>query len=267
MPADTETTTIAEPELFTEEVAGRRLECAWHPPARPGRPDLVMLHEGLGSLAMWKDVPGALAAATGCGVLAYSRYGYGKSTPLAAPFGTDYMHREALEALPELLHKRGLERPVLFGHSDGASIALIQAGGGDRALAGLVLEAPHVFVEDLTVASIETAKEVFATTDLKDKLARYHDDPERTFRGWNDIWLHPDFRAWNIEEYLPGVSVPVLAIQGRDDEYGTMAQIDAIEAGVAGPFERLELDDCKHSPHRDRRDAVLTATARFLDSL
>ncbi len=263
MPPDS----IAGPERFTERVAGRALECAWYPATADGLPPIVMLHEGLGSLAMWKDFPAALAQATGAGVLVFSRYGYGRSTPLEAPFATDYMHREALETLPALLDRRGIERPLLFGHSDGASIALIHAGGTDRRLAGLVLEAPHVFVEELTVASIETAKTVFETTDLKDKLGRYHDDPERTFRGWNDIWLHPDFRAWNIEEYLPRIETPVLAIQGRDDEYGTMAQIDAIEHGVAGRFERLELDGCKHSPHRDRREAVLDATREFLVGL
>jgi pimeloyl-ACP methyl ester carboxylesterase len=226
-----------------------------------------MLHEGLGSRAMWKDFPAALAEATGAEVLVYSRYGYGASDPLEAPFAADYMHREALESLPALLDALAIERPILFGHSDGASIALIHAGMQARPVAGVILEAPHVFVEDLTIASIEQAKTVFETTDLEAKLGRYHADPGRSFRGWNDIWLHPDFRAWNIEEALPGIDVPVLAIQGADDEYGTLAQIDAIEAGVAGPFERLVLEDCKHSPHHDRREAVLDASARFVGEL
>lgn len=255
---------------FFEEIEGVRLECAWVTPAGgadPARPTIVMLHEGLGSLAMWKDFPAALADAVGARVLVYSRYGYGRSTPLAAPFAVDYMHREGLEALPRLLDRLGIEAPVLFGHSDGGSISLIHAGGARRPVAGVVLMAPHVFVEDLTVASIEQAKQVFATTDLVEKLSRYHDDADRTFRGWNDIWLHPDFRAWNIEEYLPQVAAPVLAIQGADDEYGTLAQIDAIEAGVAAPVKRLVLEGCKHSPHRDRREAVLEATAGFVASL
>ncbi|MEQ8604844.1 MAG: alpha/beta hydrolase [Marivibrio sp.] len=257
-------------EPFFEEIEGVRLECAWLTPsagADPARPPIVMLHEGLGSLAMWKDFPAALAEAAGARVLVYSRYGYGRSTPLAAPFGVDYMHREALETLPRLLDRLEIDAPVLFGHSDGGSIALIHAGGAARPVAGIVLMAPHVFVEDLTVASIEQAKEVFETSDLVDKLGRYHDDPDRTFRGWNDIWLHPDFRAWNIEEHLPQVAAPALAIQGADDEYGTLAQIDAIERGVAAPVERLVLERCKHSPHRDRRDAVLEATAGFVAGL
>jgi len=266
-PDDAAAATVAP---FFEEIEGLRLECAWVTPAAgpaPDRPTIVMLHEGLGSLAMWKDFPSALAEAAGARVLVYSRYGYGRSTPLAAPFGVDYMHREALETLPRLLDRVEIDAPLLFGHSDGGSIALIHAGGASRPVAGIVLMAPHVFVEDLTVASIEQAKQVFATTDLVDKLARYHDDADRSFRGWNDIWLHPDFRAWNIEAYLPHVAAPVLAIQGADDEYGTLAQIDAIQAGVAAPVERLVLEGCKHSPHRDRRGAVLEATAAFAAGL
>ncbi|MCR9219182.1 MAG: alpha/beta hydrolase [Alphaproteobacteria bacterium] len=260
---------VREPDRFFQTAAGRRLECVRHRPAAPaaGAPPVVLLHEGLGSVAMWKDFPAALAEAAGAEVLVYSRYGYGRSEPLQAPFGTDYMHREALESLPALLDALEIERPVLFGHSDGASIALIHAGAAQRPVAGLIVEAPHVFVEDLTIASIEEAKQVFETTDLARRLAKYHDDADRSFRGWNDIWLHPDFRTWNIERCLPGIAAPVLAIQGADDEYGTLAQIDAIQAGVAGPVERLVLERCKHSPHRDRREAVLEASARFIAAL
>jgi pimeloyl-ACP methyl ester carboxylesterase len=173
------------------------------------------------------------------------------------------MHDEALESLPAFLAALEIDAPVLFGHSDGGSISLIHAGaiGG---VAGLILEAPHVFFEDISVTSIAAAKTAFAATDLKKRLARYHADAEATFRGWNDIWLHPDFRAWNIEEYLPKVGCPVLAIQGRNDEYGSMAQIEAIERQAAGAVELLRLDHCGHSPHRDQPAAVLQAVREFV---
>ena len=227
-------------------------------------PALVFLHEGLGSVALWRDFPAKLAAATGHPAIVYSRYGYGASDRLKAPRGVDYMHREALETLPGLRQALGLEDVILIGHSDGASIALIHAGSGRWPVRALILEAPHVFVEDVSVASIAAARQAYATTDLRRRLARYHDDVEGAFRGWNDIWLAPEFRAWNIEEYLPGVRRPVLAIQGADDEYGTLAQLDAIERAVAGPFERLVLAECKHSPHRDQEEAVLAAMGGFI---
>jgi pimeloyl-ACP methyl ester carboxylesterase len=217
-----------------------------------------------GSVALWRDFPAKLAAKTGAATVVYSRYGYGKSDPIAAPHAPNYMHKEALEALPELRQKLGLDNPILIGHSDGASIALIHAGSGRWPVRALILEAPHVFVEDVTIASIEAAKDVYRSTDLRQRLARYHADPDSAFRGWNDIWLHPDFRRWNIEEVLPGVRCPVLAIQGADDEYGTLAQIDAIERGVRGRFERLVLASCKHSPHRDQEAATLAAMADFI---
>lgn len=248
-------------------VRGHRLEYQQIARARPGAPHLVFLHEGLGSLALWKDFPAELAAATGAPALVYSRYGYGQSDPIAAPRQVDYMHAEALEALPELLGALGIPNPVLIGHSDGASIALIHAGTGRWLVRALVLEAPHVFVEDLTVRSIEAAREVYRTTDLRERLARYHADPDNAFWGWNNIWLDPAFRSWNIEAALPGITVPVLAIQGADDEYGTLAQLDAIERGVRGPFERLVLPECKHSPHRDQPKATLEAMARFIARL
>jgi pimeloyl-ACP methyl ester carboxylesterase len=229
-----------------------------------GAPTLILLHEGLGSIALWRDFPAKLAQATGCPAVVYSRYGYGRSDPLGGPRGVDYMHREALATLPELRTALGLDEVILVGHSDGASIALIHAGSGRWPVRGIVLEAPHVFVEDVSIASIEAARIAYDTTDLRDRLARYHADVDSAFRGWNDIWLDPDFRAWNIEDVLPGVRCPVLAIQGADDEYGTLAQIDAIERGVAGRFERLVLPDCKHSPHRDQEQAALAAMARFV---
>lgn len=252
-------------ERFFEAVTGHRLECEFHPGAEPV---LVVLHEGLGSVAMWRDFPAKLAEATGHAVLVYSRYGYGKSTPCTTyPVGDRYMHREALEALPALLDARGIDRPILIGHSDGGSIALIHAGGAGRAVAGVVTLAAHVFNEDVCVASIEQAKTAFETTDLKDKLGRYHDDPEGAFRLWNQAWLAPSFRAWNIEEYLPGIACPVLAIQGEDDEYGTAAQIEAIGRQVAGPVETLMLPRCRHSPHKDQPEETVRRIAEFVSKV
>lgn len=242
-------------------IGGHRIHYERIDGARTEAPTLVFLHEGLGSVALWRDFPAKLAERTGCPAVVYSRYGYGKSAPIAAPRGVDYMHIEALEALPDLRAQLGLDNPILIGHSDGASIALIHAGAGRWPVRALILEAPHVFVEEVTVASIADAKTAYATTDLRQRLARYHDDLDSAFRGWNDIWLDPAFRAWNIEDALPGVRCPVLAIQGADDEYGSLAQIDAIERGVAGPFERLVLAGCKHSPHRDQEAAALDAMA------
>jgi pimeloyl-ACP methyl ester carboxylesterase len=234
-------------------------------PGRPGAPTLVLLHEGLGSVEMWRDFPQKLAAATGAPLVVYSRYGYGRSEPIAAPHGPRYMHDEALLALPELRRALGLDDVILVGHSDGASIALIHAGSGRWKVRALVLEAPHVFVEEVSIASIEAARRAYETTDLKERLARYHADAESAFRGWNDAWLSPAFRDWNIEEYLAGVTCPVLAIQGAEDEYGTMAQIAAIERGVKGPFQKLVLRRCKHSPHRDQEATVLEAMAEFVE--
>jgi pimeloyl-ACP methyl ester carboxylesterase len=228
-----------------------------------GLPTLVFLHEGLGSVALWKDFPDKLAAATGAPALVYSRYGYGKSDPLDGPRAVDYMHVEALEILPELRRRLGLGDVVLVGHSDGASIALIHAGAGRWPVRGLILEAPHVFTEQAGLDRIAAATRAFEDIDLAKRLARYHDDPDGAFRGWNEIWLHPDFRAWNIEKYLPQIVCPVLVIQGVDDEYGTLAQLDAVERGVRGPFERVVLADCKHSPHRDQEAATLAAMARW----
>ncbi len=228
---------------------------------------LVFLHEGLGSVALWKDFPGKGVQATGCPAIVYSRYGYGKSDRLAEARGVDYMHREALEVLPELLDALSIRNPILIGHSDGASIALVHAGTGSRPVRGLVLLAPHVFVEDITVESIAAAKVAFENTDLPAKLARYHDDAESTFRAWNDIWLHPDFRRWNIEEYLPGVTCPALLIQGEDDQYGTVAQVKAIARQVSGPVETLILPNCAHSPHVDQKEATLEKIAHFVARL
>ncbi len=231
-----------------------------------GAPMLVFLHEGLGSMAMWKDFPARCADATRCGLLVYSRYGYGKSDSLREARRVDFMHDEALNALPELLDKLGVERPILFGHSDGASIALIYAGGAGREVRGLILMAPHVMVEDVGLRRIEQAKQAYESTDLREKLARYHADPDSAFRGWNEIWLDPDFRAWNIEEYLPRIGCPVLAIQGEDDEYGTMEQIERIERAIPRA-EVMRLKACGHSPHRDQPDPVIERVAQFVNEI
>lgn len=239
-----------------------RLEYEWIRAYRASTPPIVMLHEGLGSVAMWKEFPRELSAATGRDVLAYSRHGHGRSSMLAAPHMPDYMHREALTVLPCLLDTLGVEAPILLGHSDGASIALIHAGGTARAVTALVLLAPHVFIEELSIESIAAAKLAFATTDLRKRLARYHDDVDSTFRGWNDIWLHPDFRRWNVERYLPRIACPILVIQGRDDEYGTTEQLERIARGARN-VEILVLENCGHAPHRDQPQAVLDAAVRF----
>ena len=243
--------------------AGHRLEFEQFDGAAD-RPTLILLHEGLGSVALWRDFPGKLAQATGAPLVVYSRRGYGQSEALAAPRMPRYMHDEALVVLPELRRALALEDVVLVGHSDGASIALIHAGSGLWPVRALILEAPHVFVEDVSVASIAAAREAYATTDLRQRLQRYHADVDSAFRGWNDAWLDPAFRDWNIEAYLPGVFCPVLAIQGANDEYGTLAQIAAIEHGVKGRFEKLVLAGCKHSPHRDLEEVVLQAMAGFV---
>ena len=244
-------------------VAGHRLECL-RIPGPDSAPALVFLHEGLGSLAMWKDFPERVAGATGCSALVYSRPGYGQSSPAALPRMPDYMHMEAQRILPALLDRLGIVDPLLIGHSDGASIALLHAGSGKRPVRALIALAPHVFVEDMSIASITEVRRQYETTDLREKLARRHADPDAAFRGWNDIWLSPGFRGWNIEACLAGVRCPLLLIQGLDDEYGSTAQLDAIERRAGGKVARLELTDCRHSPHRDQPDATVAAIAEFV---
>jgi pimeloyl-ACP methyl ester carboxylesterase len=224
-----------------------------------GEPTLVFLHEGLGSLGLWRHFPAQVAARTGCGALVYSRAGNGHSDVLTEKRGVRYMHDEALKVLPGILLEESIADPIFIGHSDGASIALIHG----RAKA-MVLMAPHVFVEDKGIAAIEATQRAYETTDLRARIARHHADGDKTFYGWNEIWLDPAFRDWNIEEHLPKIRCPLLLIQGADDEYGTLEQLDRIERGVKGPVERLVLDNCGHAPQRDRADATLDAIARFV---
>jgi pimeloyl-ACP methyl ester carboxylesterase len=226
-------------------------------------PTIVMLHEGLGSVAMWKSFPEQLAGATRSSVVVYSRHGYGRSAPLKAARSIRYMHEEGLNVLPQFLDALGIVNPVLFGHSDGGSIALIHAGASGRKVAGIVALAPHVFVEEISVTSISAAKTAYESTSLRERLARYHDDVDGAFRGWNDIWLDPAFRAWNIERFLPRIECAVLAIQGEDDEYGSMEQIERI-ARAAPDVELLKLANCRHSPHNDRPDAVLERVSGWI---
>lgn len=227
------------------------------------RPPIVMLHEGLGSVALWKRFPDEVARATGRAVFVYSRYGHGQSDALTGPRDVRYMHEEALLALPGFLDALGIENPILLGHSDGASIALIYAGAKPDAVSGLIVLAPHVFVEDLLVASIAAKKRAYEMTDLRTKLARYHADAGGLFRGWNSIWLDPAFRSWNIEAYLPSIEVPVLAIQGVDDEFGTMEQVHRVAHG-ARDVKVIELEDCGHSPHRDQPVRTLAGIADYV---
>ena len=239
-----------------------RIEHAWV--GAGNGPVLVFLHEGLGSLAMWRDFPAWLCAAAGMRGLVYSRPGYGRSTPRAADeaWGLDFMHQQAHEVLPALLQALGVQQPPwLFGHSDGGSIALLHAARFPTA--GAIVLAPHIMVEDLSVASIEQARVAYESTDLRQRLARYHDDPDSTFYGWNRIWLHPPFRQWSIEDEIGVIPCPLLAVQGLDDEYGTLEQIRGIARRVP-QTQLLELAQCGHSPHKDQPELMLEAATRFL---
>lgn len=240
-----------------------RLEYRDFPATDEGQPTLLLLHEGLGCVAMWRDFPAKLAAASGCRVVVWSRPGYGASQAYPEPRNLRYMHREAEESLPALLAALQIERPILIGHSDGGSIALIFAGAFPAVPRGIAVMAPHEFVEDVTLAGIRSARVVWETTDWPKKLGRYHHDAPRVFSDWNDTWLSPPFRDWNIEEYLPKICCPVLAMQGEDDEYATMRQIDAIAEQVPGT-QLIKLPNCGHTPQRDQEVAVLAALVGFI---
>jgi pimeloyl-ACP methyl ester carboxylesterase len=232
------------------------------PPDRA--PTIVMLHEGLGCVALWRDFPQKLAVATGHGVFAYSRAGYGGSDSVDLPRPLDYMSREARFSLPAMLDAIDFRRGILLGHSDGASIAAIYAGEhSDERVKGLILMAPHLFTEEMGLASIAEARRAYETSDLRAKLAKYHAHVDCAFRGWNDAWLDPGFKAWNIEDAIGRWRVPALVIQGADDQYGTLKQVRAIEARSPMPVQSLILEACRHSPQFDQPEATLEAIVRF----
>jgi pimeloyl-ACP methyl ester carboxylesterase len=245
-------------------LGGQRLEYRMLGP-RPGdAPTLVLLHEGLGCVGMWNDFPQKLQAATGCGVFVYSREGYGQSSPAKLPRTLAFMHDEARQTLPRVLDAIGLQRGLLVGHSDGASIAAIYGGSvQDHRVSGLVLMAPHFIVEDVTIASIREFRQAYDTTDLRARLARYHADVEATAHGWSDVWLQNDFRQWDLTEDLAYIRVPVLIIQGEDDQYGTMRQIEIAQEECYCPVEVLMLPDTKHVPHKEAPERTLAAIVDF----
>lgn len=256
---------MAQTEQFIE-VEGHRLHTRWIDDSGQHATPLVFLHEGLGSIDLWRDFPGEVVAGSGNSALVYSRYGHGWSDTLEQPRTPDYMHREAQAVLPSLLEAFDVELPILIGHSDGASISIIHAGSG-HPVAGLVLLAPHVFVESDGLASVRSVRASFPGSEMAEKMAKYHTNAEATFRGWAEIWLNPAFRIWNIEEYLGGIHCPVLLIQCHDDEYGSSAQLNAIESGVSGPVERLILPGASHSAHLEHPEVVTARVTEFIERI
>lgn len=259
---------MSEAEFASIDWQGRpvRIEYQRISPELTHRPLLVFLHEGLGSVAMWRDFPQRLCEGANLRGLVYSRPGYGASTPREPDerWAVDYMHRQAWEVLPALFEALQVrDKPWLLGHSDGGSIALLYAARFPSSVGGLVVVAPHILVEEYGLKSIRQARDAYATTDLRDKLSRYHQDVDSAFWGWNHIWLHPEFEAWNIERELSAITCPVLAVQGLDDEYGSIEQIRGI-ARLAPQTQLLELPDCRHSPHRDQPTLLMGAVGRFI---
>jgi pimeloyl-ACP methyl ester carboxylesterase len=247
------------------DIGALRLEYRCIGPRPDSAPTIVMLHEGLGCVALWGDFPDRLQKATGCGVFVYSRAGYGQSSPVQLPRPLTYMHDEARDTLPALLETIGFRHGVLFGHSDGASIAAIYAGTHqDHRIGGLVLMAPHFFTEDMGIAAIVEAKKAYETTDWRAKLARWHADPDNAFKGWNDAWLDPDFRKWDITEQLAYIRVPILIVQGEADKYGTVRQIETAQEACYCPVEVALLPGAKHSPQREAPEATLKAVSEFV---
>ena len=242
-------------------VDGRRIEAIELPGDAARRP-LVLLHEGLGSVGLWRDFPAALNAATARRVIAFSRFGHGRSERPPRPRTPAFFHEEALEVLPALLPQLDADEPILVGHSDGGSIALIHAAY--HPVTALALIAPHVFVEDVTVDEIRRTRELYETGGLRERMARHHDDPDAAFRGWCDVWLDPEFRGWSIESDAAGLTAPALLVQGAADPYGSLAQIDRIQARVRGPVERLVVEGAGHSPHLEAPEAVVAAIAAFV---
>jgi len=254
--------------MHDRRVAGHRLEVRLHPPEEPGSPSIVFLHEGLGSARQWKEFPARLAEATGCGFLAYSRWGYGGSDARPRPWPADFLEPEAAVVLPALLRETGITRPVLFGHSDGATIALMYAAAFPDEVRGVISEAAHVILEEISIQGITRARERFLHGDLRARLRRQHGDHvEDTVLGWTENWLRPAFREWDIRARLRAIRCPVLVIQGRRDDFGTLDQVNAIATHVSGPAETLILDGCGHIPHRERPREVLEAAATFIRRL
>lgn len=246
-------------------VGGRRLEHRWIGPPPGEAPTIVFLHEGLGSVSTWRDFPARLAESAGCGALVFSRAGHGRSDPPDGPRSIRYLDEEALEVLPAVLAALSVVRPILFGHSDGATIALLYAGAHPDSLRGAILEAPHVNVEENALAGIRRTVEVYETGALREKLRRHHGGgTDALFHAWSGIWLSPEFRGWNVEDRLASITCPVLVVQGEDDEYGTLAQVHAVVSRVAGPARALVLPGCGHSPHAEKPVEVLTAAAAFV---
>ena len=246
------------------QINGKQLEYACYGPVPDEAPTIILLHEGLGCCRLWRDFPQQLAEATGLGVFVYSRAGYGKSDGVELPRPLDYMTREALDVLPGLIEKTGTRQCILLGHSDGATIAAIYAGSlFDSRLCGLVLMAPHFFTEPMGLASIRNARDAYQTEGLKEKLAKYHKDPEVAFRGWNDSWLHPEFEDWDVSDVIEYIRIPILAVQGAQDQYGTLAQIEVLDERGYAPVDKLVLEDCKHSPFLDQTQKLLDQVSIF----
>ena len=242
-----------------------RVEAEWWGPPPEQAPTLVLLHEGLGCVRLWRDFPTALQAATGCGVLTYSRFGYGGSDPIALPRPMTYMHDEAIAVLPQVLDKAGIRRAILIGHSDGGSIAAIYAGATqDARLAGIVLMAAHFFVEDLNLAAIRDIKQTYETGDLRTRLARYHRDVDGTFYGWNDAWLNPMFKAFDITGYLEAIRIPILGLQGNEDPYGSDEQLRVLDRHARAPTETRLIQGARHSPHLEAPAETLSSIAAFV---
>lgn len=252
-------------------VSGGTLEAGWWGPGPAEAATLVLLHEGLGSVTLWRDVPERLAAATGWGVFAYSRFGYGRSDTTVLPRPMSYMHHEAQVVLPQVLRAAGIQRAVLIGHSDGGSIAAIYAGSSSSEpatyLLGLITIAAHFIVEDLNIASIRQIKAEYEAGPLRQRLRQYHDNVDDAFRGWNDAWLDPGFRDFDITEFLPYISVPVLGLQGATDPYGTDEQIHVLEANVRSPITTKLIAGARHSPHLEAKEATLGAITAFIATL
>jgi pimeloyl-ACP methyl ester carboxylesterase len=247
------------------DIGSQRLEYRMIGPRPDAAPTLVLLHEGLGCVGLWGDFPDRLQAATGAGVFVYSRAGYGQSSPVALPRPLTYMHDEARAVLPRLLDEIGFKCGLLVGHSDGASIAAIYAGSHqDHRVGGLTLIAPHFFTEDAGIRSIEEARRSYDTGDLRQRLARWHAHVDNAFRGWNGAWLDPEFRKWDITEFLAYIRVPVLIVQGEDDQYGTVKQIEVAERECYCPVEVAMLKAARHSPQREAPEATLKAISEFV---